>query len=171
MPKRWFWSGFASVSTSEHRASCWWRAPSLISICFVFAWHTRFRMRCNALWELKCKVGARWSFWLLAKKRANSGCSQMASFAASDGTMYAASIVESVVHSCSYDLLEMAQLWCWSQHMRAKEKKVVNPGSKHRASCQRKRRNKIACIDKIKMITIRFSDYNSLFSSTIIRLW
>ena len=49
-------------------------------------------------------VGVGWSISLIAEKLVDNWCSQMASFAASDGTMYAASIVESVVHSCNFDL-------------------------------------------------------------------
>ena len=42
-------------------------------------------------------------------------------------------------------------LWCWYRSTHAKKKKVANPGSKHWASCQRKRRNEITCIDNSNM--------------------
>ena len=44
-------------------------------------------------------VDARWSSCLFAEKSADNPGSQMTSFAASDATMYSASVVDRAVHS------------------------------------------------------------------------
>ena len=44
-------------------------------------------------------VGSGWSSHLFAEKSADSQCSHMASFAASDVAMYSPSMVDKVVHS------------------------------------------------------------------------
>ena len=55
-------------------------------------------------------VGAGRSIRLVVPKSAVSRCSQVASFAASDTTFYSASVVDKAVHSCNFDLHDMALL-------------------------------------------------------------
>ena len=55
-------------------------------------------------------------------------------------------------------VLTLLPVWCWSWRMRSNKKKIVNLGSKHRDSCQRKRRNKNNLYWYFK------NDYNSLSS-------
>ena len=65
-------------------------------------------------------------------------------------------------------------LWCWSRRTRANKKKTTNLGSKHRASCQRKRTNENSLYwyiqDDYKVFLANLAYYNSLFSCIIIRL-
>ena len=55
-------------------------------------------------------------------------------------------------------VLTLLPVWCWSWRMRSNKKKIVNLGSKHRDSCQRKRRNKNNLYWYFK------NDFNSLSS-------
>ena len=61
-------------------------------------------MRWIAFCGLQYRVGVGWSIRLLVEKSIDSYCSQIASNVA----MYSAYVVESVVHSFSFDLHEIA---------------------------------------------------------------
>ena len=80
----------------------------LTSICFFLVWYSGFVVRCIALCELQQRVGAGRSIRPLAEISADNQCSQMASSAASDVAMYSASVVQSAVKSCNFDLHDMA---------------------------------------------------------------
>ena len=52
-------------------------------------------------------VGVGRSIQFVAEKSTDNRCNQIASFVASDVAMYSASMVDTVVHSCNFDLHEI----------------------------------------------------------------
>ena len=61
-----------------------------------------------ALYELQCKVAVIQTIRILAEKSLDSCCSQIASLATSDATMYSTFLLERFIHSWSFDLHEIA---------------------------------------------------------------